>query len=94
MAPHVEFSHPSAFARCLPLRLREAAAAAATKLFEATHNESGDESFFADKDAFVRCLARENPMQLAAISVALPRADAGAAFCATGRRRSMFTIVS
>ena len=32
----------------------EAAAAAATKLFEATHNDSGEESFFSDKDVFVR----------------------------------------
>ena len=48
----------------------QAAYTSATKLFEATHSDEGEESFFADKDAFVRCLARENPMQLAAISAA------------------------
>ena len=48
----------------------KAAQASATLLFEATHNDEGEESFFANKDAFVRCLARENPMQLAAISAA------------------------
>ena len=46
----------------------EAAAASAALLYDATHNDEGEESFFANKDAFVRTLARENPWQLAAIS--------------------------
>ena len=48
----------------------EAAVASAVSLFEATHNEEGEETFFASKDVFVRILARENPWQLAAISEA------------------------
>ena len=52
----------------------EAARESATKLFDATHklNDDGEpvERWFADKDMFVRVLARENPLQLAAISAA------------------------